>query len=255
MSSEPRNLTYPDGWLEDIEEALAHPERYKFVGIPDGDEEGDQYNVVIPSLLQEEYDRFNTRAVGHSISKGEHEAAALMNFYVVLKYKLWRAEHKRRVDYLAEVTNQPFSVAQSTIEHYCGHIEDLLTQGMPTRLILTSLGMAKGATARVAKLPEELLPAGGRQQLLETISNLAPAEAHRHLDDIEQRDVMSGVSGIHDSLNNRLILEVLVTHPMPQGAKDAFRDRHTVTCLDCPKEVALWMMESCHVKTTRREFR
>jgi hypothetical protein len=260
VTGEVRTLTYPDEWLADIEDALAHPEKFRFAGYDELTEPGgiarEQRNIVVPAFLAEQFDLFHSRAISHAVTKGQHEAAALLNFYIVLKYRLWRGgEFHTRLEYIEEVTNQPFSVASSTIDHYCSHIDDLLEQKMPLRLIVNALGMAKGATARVAKMGQEVIPNGNREGLLETISDLSPAEAHRFLDDLEQKDVIAGISANYVEDTSRLVLEVLVTHPMPQGAKDASRDRYYITCLDCPKEVAMWLCEKTHVRATRREFK
>lgn len=253
-------LTFPDEWLVDIEDALAHPEKFRFAGYDDSDKGGGNKELkaqfaVVPAFLREQYDQFHTRAISHAVTKGEHEAAALINFYVILKYRLWRAEFDTRWDYLQYVTNQPFAISETKVNHFAADIDKLLERGMEVRVIIESLGMAKGATARLASLPDDKLPGGDINRAGEIISSLSPAEAHRYIDDIEQKDVTAGISGIHDSVNNRFILEVLVTHPMPQGAKDPSKDRHYITCLDCPKEVALWLCEKTHVRKERREFR
>jgi hypothetical protein len=261
-------LTFPDTWLTEIEDAIANPERFRWAGWDDNLANSNNWGIndykenratLVPAFLRLQYETFHSRAISHSITKGEHEAAALMNFYVVLKYKLWRAEFDTRYEYLREVTSGPFSVSQSTIEHFCADADKLIQENIPIRQIVTSYGAAKKATARIAQMDEAVVPEGGKLRLLENVAELGPAEANYHLDDIERKDTVKAGTALYDSQTKTLKLEIVVTHPMPLGYKgdwqDRFRERFYHYISDVSLSVAMFYMERLHVRLDMRTFK
>lgn len=216
-----RELIYPADWVKDVEDAILHPEQFKFAGVDPQDPKWHSLptavkktnSVLIRSVLKEKYDLFHSRATAHSLAKGQHEAAAILNFYVIWLYKLWRAEYDCWQDYLDDVCSAPFSVSASTINHKNEEILKLLNAGAEIRRILIALGNAPTAAGRLADVPLDQLPAGGINQALETVSELSPIEANRHVDDMEMKSSFHCNNATYVSGEGRIYCEFSRTDP------------------------------------------
>lgn len=244
----------PEDWIAEAEEAIANPELFKFTGWENSDEWRTKRatqitQTVISSVLKEKYDLFSTRALAHSKTKGEHEIAAAINFYIIYKYKLWRAECDSWGEYTDYVGSSAFGVSKSTIEHDVLEIEKLLNAGMTFRNIISSMAVAKGATKRLAEVPKELLPGGDINKAAELLSQSSPHEAHKTVDDWELKTKIYANKATFDSTNNRFYFEVKIVK------SDGDWKRKDYMIADVEREEAEWLMVRLQVLVKNREYK
>lgn len=242
-------LTLPDDWLVDIEDAIAHPERFKWVGF-DNETEGEKdKQVVIPSELREKYDTFHSRAIAHSRTKGEHEIACLFNFYIIWRYKLWRAEYTNWGEYVEDMSYMPFGVSVSTINHGVLDIDRFIEAGMTVRNLISSYSVAKGATKRLLETPASEMPGQDINKAAEVLSELGPEQANRTVDDWQKKVSMFPLSATHDSQNNRLYWDIRKTFAEGNWVKKDYM------IADMERDEAEWFMEKMHIPYSQRTFK
>ena len=245
--------TIPPEFLADIENALKHPEQFKYSGWNEGDnriKSVRENTAVIPAVLREDYDRFHSRAMAHSMSKGQHEAAGLLNFYVIWKYKLWRADSYRSWDeYVRDSTNMPFSISATSLKTGVADIHNFVERGMEFGNIINVMGLTRTAARLLTDVPDEQLPGGDINSAAQMIVELGPGEAIAAVNDWTGKQTYHGLSGIHDKTQERCWLEVKRTRI------DGAWDRLNFMITDIDAEAANWLMERCQIRGDRRVFK
>lgn len=245
--------TIPEDWLKDIRDALANPSQFKYTGWP---AEGDphkkakrEYDKIIPALLMEQYDRFDSRAKMHSRTKAEHEAAGLLNFFVIWKYSLWKAECESWDEYVRDATNMPYSISASTLKQGVLLINALFDRGMTLDNIIGVMGLTKTAARMLPAVPDEQLPGGDINAAAEIMQELGPSEAIATVTDWTGQRTYHGLSGIHDAAQERLYVEVRRTEA--SGAYE--RLDWQVNMIDA--DAANWFMERLGIAGKNRVFK
>ena len=250
--------TVPEEWFTEAEDALLHPERFaRFIGIPEPDEYRRLSNSakvlenrVVPQLLKDLYDKFHYRAVASSQAKGEQEAMALVNFYVVFKYRLWRAEKYRSWEhYLRAVGNEPFSLAASTIKQAVYAIDEAILRGLTLRNTVIALGRVKMATLELLEVPDDKLPGGDINRAAETISALSPGEARGAVADWEERTTFNALSSVYDVKEERLYIE----YRRLEFKKDW--QRRDLMIAQIEREDADWVCNMLRIPKGRRAYK
>lgn len=246
-------VSTPPDWMQEVEEAILHPEQFKWsTDLPAGYRptafEKQNFTIVNAQLI-EKFDRFHTRAIAHSVSKGEHEAAALLNFYVIWKYKLWKAEYKTWESYLEDVTREPWSVSASHIEHKVGAIDDFLERGVTIRNVLMLLGKTPTAATHLLNVPQESLPGGDINKGAETLTALGPDEAGRAVNDWLGKPTYTPLSALHVEESQTLYLEIRRT------GSDGREQRFDYQIEQMDREAADWFMARLKVRTQTRVFK
>lgn len=241
-------------WVVDIEDALHKPDIFKFVGFDVDDDSwqrqrGMSKGIVIPAVLKDKYDQFSTRALAHAKTRGEHEIASLFNFYIIYKYKLWRAECDSWSEYTNRIGEMPFGMAKSTLEHGVTDIQRAMLKGLSVREIISSMAVSKGATLRLLELPAEQLPDGDIHKAVELVTNSGPSDAHRTIDDWEQKTKIHALTSQHDSINNRLYFDIRIITP------DGAWKRKDYMIADIELEEAEWFLNRISVPKNKRIFK
>ena len=246
----------PDEWMAEVEHAILHAEIFRWsTDLPAGYKptnfEKKNFTIVNQQLI-EKFGIFHDRAVAHSLTKGEHEAAALVNFYVIWKYKLWKAEaehYKTWTGYVQDVSSQPWSVSSSTIEHGVAFIDDALEKGITIRNVIGLLGKTPTAGKALITAPEESVPNKDYNSAAEILTELGPDEAGRAVLDWQGKKAFTGLSAVHDEETQTLYLEVRRTEV--NGNWDKLT--HTIEQVD--KDEAEWIMRNFKIRAAMRAFK
>lgn len=244
--------TVPDEWLRDIKDALENPDQFKYTGWGTGDNRirsNREANYVIPAELIRHYDRFQTRALAHSKTKGEHEAAGLLNFFIIYKYRLWRAEYKSWDEYVRNMATIPFSIAATTIKTGVLDIDKLLGRGMDVDNVIKVMGLTRTAAKMLATVPDEQLPGKNLNAAAGMIVELGPGEAIAAVNDWTGKATYRGLSAIHDATQERLYIEV------KRARIDGSWDKLDWQINMIDADAANWVMERCAIPTDRRVFK
>lgn len=242
----------PDDWMREVEEAITKPEVFKFAtayGIPNWHRPDSAPAVVVPEILREKYDLFHTRALAHSKTRGEHEIAATLNFYIIYKYRLWAAECTSWDEYTDYIGNSAFGVAKSTVEHDVLKVKELLDSGMALQSLISGWAVAKGATKRLAGLSQDQLPDGDINKAAELLSQGSSREAHQAVNDWLGIPQIHSTTATHDSALNRLYFEIKIVLP------DGDWKRKDYMIADIQKEEADWVMDQLRVKGAYRTYK
>ena len=246
------NETVPSEWLEDIRNAIQHPEQFKYAGWGEGDnriKSVREANAIIPSQLIFHFDRFHSRAIAHAKTKGQHEAASLLNYYIIWKFFLWRAEYESWDEYIRDMVSIPFSFGATKIKMSVIYIDKFVERGMEFDNIIKIMGEQPTAAKMLTDVPDEQLPGGDINSAATMLLPLGPSEAIASVNDWTGKQTYHALSAIHDAAQERLYLEVKRTGI--SGAWD--RMDWKVDMIDA--DAAAWFMERCGVRTERRVFK
>jgi len=245
--------TVPPDWIADIRSAIEHPEQFKYAGWP---RPGDphlaskrEFDRIIPAVLIDQYDRFHSRAMIHSKTKGEHEAAGLLNFFIVWKFKLWRAEYENWGDYVRDVTNMPHAISATSLHQGVGTINTFIEKGMTVDHVIGVMGLVPTAGMLLKNVDVSQLPGGDINSAAEMIIELGPGEAIAAVNDWTGKATYTGLSAIHDKSQERLYLEVR------RSRVDGAWDRMDWMIQSIDAEAANWFMERCGIRGSKRVFK
>jgi hypothetical protein len=169
---------------------------------------------------------------------------------VILKYKLWKAEHKTWGEYCQEVSNEPWSISKSSIEHGVSTIDEYLERGMTLRNIIGVLGKAPMAGKAMLEAPQEALPDGDINKAAEIIQALGSDEAGRAVNDWQGKPTFTTLSAVHDEASQTLYLEVRRTEADGRDQRYDYR----IEQVDREAAELFWMVR-LKVRTDSRAFK
>lgn len=244
--------TVPADWLQDVRDAIENPAQFKYTGWPVTEDKrikSVRENIVIPAILIEQFDRFHSRGVMHSKTKGEHEAAGLLNFYIVWKFKLFLAEYKSWDEYVRDVTNAPFSISSSSLKQGVSNIDALIQRGTTIDNVISLMGLVPTAARILSDVPNEQIPGGDINSAAEMIIELGSSEAIATVNDWTGKASFTGLNAVHDQVQERLYLEVRRTRI------DGSWQRLDWMIQNIDVESATWVMERCGIRSAERVFK
>ena len=169
--------------------------------------------TVISKDVVEAFRLYDSRATACLIAKSESEMMAYLNWYVIWKHRLWKAEHDSWEAYCDRISEQPFGISKSDLKHKVSTIDEGLRRGAAIIHLAQALADKPYAVQQLVKTEDANLPEKSIQDTLVRWQGLNAGEAVADLKLASGKPTIVCREAIHDKQNSQILFKLMVRPP------------------------------------------
>ena len=169
--------------------------------------------TVISKDVAEAFQLYDSRATACLIARSQMEMIAYLNWYVIWKYKLWKAGAKSWEDYCDEIAQKPFGPSKSDLKHKIGTIDEGLKRGAEIVQLAQALADKPYATQQLVSTDDANLPETSLQATLVRWQGLNAGEAVADLKLASGKPTIVCREAVHDKQNSQILFKLMVRPP------------------------------------------
>ena len=169
--------------------------------------------TIISKDTAEAFKLYDSRATACLIAKSESEMMAYLNWYVIWKHQLWKAEHDAWEDYCDGIASQPFGISKSDLKHKIGTIDKGLKRGAEIVALAQALADKPYAVQQMIGTEDANLPEKSVQDTLVRWQGLNAGEAVADFKLASGKPTIVCREAVHDKQNSQILFKLMVRPP------------------------------------------